>query len=115
MDEYLASTLNTAVIERLDYLDRLVTKGDEPSRAALAETEIARLTDAWRALLELHAPDEHGRCPECSGWRRPRRHPCTVWTIAHQHLIAADGSPAAGAGRHAAAAGRSTVAVLGAS
>ncbi|CAM3756988.1 hypothetical protein KIPE111705_23440 [Kibdelosporangium persicum] len=91
--KYLTSTLNTAVTERLDYLDRSVTKGDEPSRAALAETEIARLTDAWRALLELHAPDEHGRCPERSGWRRPRRHPCTVWTIAHQHLIAADGSP----------------------
>jgi hypothetical protein len=115
MDEYLASTLSTALTERLDYLDRLVTDGDEPSRAALAETEITRLTGAWRALLDHHAPDEHGRCPECSAWRRPRRHPCTVWTTAHQHLIAGDGSPAAGTGRHAAAAGRPTVAVLGAS
>lgn len=48
MDEYLASTLNTAVFERLDYLDRLATKGDEPSRAALAETEIVRPTRGGR-------------------------------------------------------------------
>lgn len=96
MDEYLASTLKTAVIDRLDYLDRLVTDADELSRAALAETEMARLTQAWRDLLDQHAPDAHGRCPQCSGWRHPRRHPCTVWTTAHQHLIAADGPPATG-------------------
>ncbi|MFD9701354.1 hypothetical protein [Lentzea sp. NPDC059081] len=112
MDEHLAATLTTAVHERVDYLDHLAA--DEPSRAALAETEITRLTSAWRVLLELHAPDGHGRCPHCSTWRRPRR-PCTVWTTAHQHLNCADGSPAHRAGRHASAAGRSTVAVLGAS
>jgi hypothetical protein len=84
------SYVASAVIERLDYLDRLVTQADEPSRAALAETEIARLTGAWRTLLRLHTPDERGRCPECSGWRRPRRHPCTVWTTVTNILIAAD-------------------------
>jgi hypothetical protein len=116
MDQVLASTLQAAVIGRLDYLDRLVTDADEPSRAALATTEITRLAAAWRDLLDQHAPDEHGRCcPQCSGWRRPRQHPCSVWTTAHQHLIAADGPPAAGTGRHAAAPGRPTVAVLGAS
>jgi hypothetical protein len=88
MDKY--PPLAKVVIERLDYLDRLATEGGEPSLAALAETEIARLTDAWRALLELHAPDEHGRCPECSGWRRPRRHPCSVWTTANSILVATD-------------------------
>ncbi|MFL6125933.1 hypothetical protein [Actinophytocola sp.] len=93
MDKYPAPTLAKVVIERLDYLDRLATEGDTPSLASLAETEIARLTEAWRALLELHAPDGHGRCPECSGWRRPRRHPCTVWTTATTILIATDGSP----------------------
>ena len=56
MDEYTASTLKVAVIERLDYLDTLVTDADAPSRAALAETEISRLTGAWRALLALHVP-----------------------------------------------------------
>lgn len=115
MDECLASTLDTAVLDRLDYLDRLVAKSDEPSRASLAKTEITRLADAWRALLNLHAPNEHGRCSECSGWLRPRRHPCTVWSTAHQHLIAAAGSLAAGAGRHAAATGGATAVTLAAS
>lgn len=115
MDEILAATMRDAVYGRLDYLDRLVTDADEPSRAALADTEISRLTRAWRDLLAAHQPDEHGRCPQCSGWRRPRQHPCSVWTTAHQHVIAADGPPAATSGRHAAAAGRPTVAMLGAS
>lgn len=114
MDENLAATLTAAVRERLDYLDRLALDGDDPSQAALAETEIPRLTTAWRALLDQHAPDARGRCPQCSRWRRPRRHPCTVWTTAHQ-LIAADGPSAAVPGRHASAAGRLTVASLVAS
>jgi len=91
MAEILASTMCDAVYGRLAYLDRLVTGADEPSRAALADTEIFRMTAAWRDLLAAHQSDEHGRCPECSGWRRPRRHPCSVWATAHQHLIAADG------------------------
>lgn len=115
MDEILADALCRAVYSRLDYLEKLANDADLRSRAALADTEIVRLTSAWRTLLAAHQPDERSRCPQCSGWRRPRRHPCSVWTIAHQHLIAADGPPAAGTGRHAAAAGRPAVAVLGAS
>ncbi len=115
MDEVLAGTLCRAVHQRLDYLDKLATGADLVSRAALADTEIVRLTSAWRAMLATHQPDEHGRCPECSGWRRPRRHPCSVWRIAHQHLIAADGPSADRGGRHAAATGRSTGVMLDAS
>ncbi|WP_410673193.1 hypothetical protein [Amycolatopsis sp. cmx-4-68] len=115
MDEVLAGTLCRAVHQRLDYLDKLATGADLVSRAALADTEIVRLTSAWRTLLAAHQPDARGRCPECSGWRRPRRHPCSVWRIAHQHLIAADGSPADRAGRHAAATGRPAVVTLEAS
>jgi hypothetical protein len=114
MDEILASTLSDAVHDRLDYLDKLAAEGDPPCRAALAGTEIARLTSGWRTLLAEHEPDEHGRCPQCSGLLRPRRHPCTVWTTAHQHLITEDGPPTATTGRHARAAGRRTVAPLGA-
>ncbi|HEY3481400.1 MAG TPA: hypothetical protein VGL02_21100 [Streptomyces sp.] len=44
-------------------LDR--TGADLVSRAALADTEIVRLTSAWRTLLAAHQPDEHGQCPEC--------------------------------------------------
>ncbi|MEV6871659.1 hypothetical protein [Amycolatopsis sp. NPDC051128] len=115
MDEVLSSALRSVVFARLDYLDRLAHDGDEPSRAALADTEITRLTGAWRSLLTAHQPDERGRCPQCSGRRRHRRHPCTVWTIAHQHLIAAAGPPEHRTSRHAAGAGRSTVATLEAS
>lgn len=96
MDEVLVSTLRDAANGRLDYLDALVGEADVRSRAALAESEITRLTAAWRGLLDQHVPDEQGRCPQCFGWRRGRRFPCTVWTTAHQHLIAADGPPSAG-------------------
>jgi hypothetical protein len=112
MDEVLATTLRDAVHQRLDYLDTLVAEADLQSRAALAESEIARLTTAWRALLAQHQPDEDGRCPQCSGWRRPRKFPCSVWITAHQHLIAADGPLAAGPGRHTRADGRPSVASL---
>ncbi|UJW28778.1 hypothetical protein L3Q67_26320 [Saccharothrix sp. AJ9571] len=112
MDEILAGTMCDAVYARLDYLDRLVADGDEPSRAALANTEIPRLTTGWRDLLDAHRPDEHGRCPQCSRWRRPRRHPCSVWTTAHRHLITDDGPRGALSGKHAAATGQPTKAVL---
>jgi hypothetical protein len=106
MDEVLAGTMCDAVYGRLDYLDQLVADGDEPSRAALGNTEISRLTTGWRDLLAAHLPDEHGRCPQCSGWRRPRRHPCSVWTTAHRHLIADDGPRGATSGGHAATTGQ---------
>lgn len=115
MDEVLSSTLHDAVLGRLDYLDKLATDGDLHSRAALSSTEITRLTSGWRSVLAAHQPDERGRCTQCSGWIRPRRHPCTVWTTAHQHLIATDSPPANRTSRHAAATGRSTVATLEAS
>ena len=54
MDEILAATFRRAVHDRLDYLDVLATDGDLRSRAALANTEITRLTSAWRSLLRAH-------------------------------------------------------------
>jgi hypothetical protein len=95
MDEGLSFVLREAVYERLEYLNRLVGEADLRSRAALADTEIARMSAAWRALLGEHEPDERGRCPQCSAWRRPRAFPCSVWTIAHHYLITADTVPAA--------------------
>ncbi|WP_103343899.1 hypothetical protein [Amycolatopsis sp. CA-126428] len=103
MDEVLTVTLRDAIYERLDYLGRLVADGDLRSRAALADTEITRLSQAWRALLELHEPDQRGRCPRCCRWRRPAAFPCSVWTVAHRYLITDDVSPAPGTGRHALA------------
>ncbi|MDQ3577086.1 MAG: hypothetical protein M3443_05695 [Actinomycetota bacterium] len=57
--------------DRQEYLDKLAADGDLRSRAALSSTEVTRLTSAWRSLLTAHQPDEHGRCPQCSGWFRP--------------------------------------------
>jgi hypothetical protein len=85
------AAVREAVFDRLDYLDQLVTQADVPSRAALAETEIARMTEAWRALLSEHEPDAHGRCRQCSRWRHPRAFPCAAWTIAHHHLVSVPG------------------------
>ena len=62
MDEVLNATLRTAVLTRLDDLDSLARDADEPSKAVLADTVIARLTAAWRELLEAHEPDHRGRC-----------------------------------------------------
>jgi hypothetical protein len=87
MDEDSAASVQTAVIERLDYLDKLAINGDHASRAAMATTEIARLTGAWRSLLEQHLPDGHGRCPRCSGWQLWQRRPCRVWRMVHEHLV----------------------------
>lgn len=85
------TAVREAVFERLDLLDQLVSQADVPSRAALAETEIARMTEAWRALLAEHQPDSHGRCKLCSRWRHPRAFPCAAWTIAHHHLVSVPG------------------------
>ncbi|MGH3621612.1 MAG: hypothetical protein ACRDQ5_07455 [Sciscionella sp.] len=88
MDEVLQSTLCEAVYDRLDYLDTIVGQADETSRASLADTEITRLTGAWRELLEAHKPDARGRCRQCSRRRFGPRSPCSVWRTAHRHLIA---------------------------
>jgi hypothetical protein len=91
VDEVLTSALQGAVLGRLDYLDRLVQEGDERCKVALADTEIGRLTGAFRALLADHAPDRHGQCRACRAgpWRRRMR--CAVWKAAYRHLI---GNPA---------------------
>lgn len=107
MDEVLSAAPYGPVMERLDYLDALVTDADETSLAALAAGEVPRLTGAWRALLDRHRPDKQGRCSHCHRWRRGRTS-CSVWATAHEHLIAADGAPSPtsyGAVRHATTVG----------
>lgn len=91
MNECEDCVLREAVHQYLDFLDRLVIEADLRSRTALADTEIGRMTTAWRALLAEHQPNNNGRCPHCSGWCRPRIFPCSVWTIAHDHLSISPG------------------------
>ena len=100
--DVLSSALREATYDWLSRLERLARQADEPSRAALAETELVRLTIGWRALLVEHEPDDDGHCRTCAprwrrnGWR------CSVWVSAHRYLVAAD-PPGVEPGRHALA------------
>lgn len=85
MDEILAATLSRAVHDRLNCLNNFAHMAGPPS--VLADAEIVRLTETVREMLAQHGPDDSGRCRQCSGWFRRRQHPCSVWTVAHQHLI----------------------------
>lgn len=93
MDQILGQILRQAVWERLDLLDELASSADAQSLVSVARTEVPRLTDGWRALLAAHEPDSRGRCPECSHRWQPRRAPCSVWRVAHDNLVAAEGGP----------------------
>jgi hypothetical protein len=104
MDSLLASALRIAVYDWLNRLDMLVAETDHPTFRTLAQGELVRLTAAWRALLAEHEADEEGRCPQCSGWRRRKKFPCSGWLSAHNQLVASEVPPCAGkAPRHAVA------------
>jgi hypothetical protein len=92
VNQVLGRMLQQAVWERLDMLEELVRSADNESLLSLARSELPRLTQGWRALLATHAPDQRGRCPECSGRWRPRAAPCSVWQAAHEHLISGETS-----------------------
>ena len=94
-----SADIAAAVYARLATLDRVAaglrsrTAAEERVRA-----DLAGLLVSWRRLLDLHAADEDGRCPQCRGWVRRRRWPCPAWKIAHYYLITsgvAVGCPAA--------------------
>lgn len=90
MDQILGQILRQAVWERLDLLDELATNADARSLVSMARTELPRLTDGWRTLLEQHNPDDRGHCPTCSSRWRPQKAPCSVWQAAHEHLVSTE-------------------------
>ena len=93
MDQILGKVLRDAVWERLDMLADLATRADAQSLVSVARSELPRLTEGWRAMLEKHEPDERGDCPTCSTrWHRCKA-PCSVWQVAHEHLVAGGLAP----------------------
>lgn len=93
MDQILGQVLRDAVWERLDMLADLADRADAPSLVSVARSELPRLTEGWRAMLSAHEPDERGDCPTCSTrWHRCKA-PCTVWQVAHEHLVAGGLAP----------------------
>ncbi|GAA3805498.1 MULTISPECIES: hypothetical protein [Amycolatopsis] len=93
MDQILGQVLRNAVWERLDMLADLATRADAQSLVSVARSELPRLTEGWRAMLTAHEPDERGDCPTCSTrWHRCKA-PCSVWQVAHEHLVAGGLAP----------------------
>ncbi len=88
MDQILGQVLRNAVWERLDMLADLAKEADSPALVSAARAELPRLTEGWRVMLSAHEPDERGDCPTCSTrWHRCKA-PCSVWQVAHDHLVA---------------------------
>lgn len=127
MDQILGQVLRNAVWERLDMLTELAHRADAPSLLSVARSELPRLAQAWRSMLQAHEPDERGDCPTCSTrWHRSKA-PCSVWQAAHEHLVAGGLAPlptpeqgrrtearaAVTSGRHALRPAVPTVAGLG--
>ncbi|MEU6641429.1 hypothetical protein ABZ863_02655 [Saccharomonospora sp. NPDC046836] len=93
MDQILGQVLRNAVWERLDMLSDLANRADASSLVSVARSELPRLTEGWRAMLRAHEPDERGDCPTCSTrWHRYKA-PCSVWQVAHEHLVAGGLAP----------------------
>ncbi|MFD2492950.1 hypothetical protein [Amycolatopsis jiangsuensis] len=93
MDQVLGQVLRNAVWERLDMLTELAQRADAPSLVSVARSELPRLAEGWRAMLQAHEPDERGDCPTCSTrWHRCKA-PCSVWQVAHEHLVAGGLAP----------------------
>lgn len=69
-------------------LSDLGKRADDASLASVARTEVPRLAEGWRQMLQAHEPDERGDCPTCSTRRHRSKAPCSVWQVAHEHLIA---------------------------
>jgi hypothetical protein len=79
--------LRNAVLDRLDMVDLVAAQGDPDTLLPTARTELYRLAEGFRVLLDEHRPDDDGRCRGCPTTWRGRRWPCSVWASAHRKLI----------------------------
>jgi hypothetical protein len=82
VDHVLAQLLHERVFATLSILETQDRRAE--SRAT------ARLTAAWRTLLNLHEPTDTGACKACGP--RWRKHMCSVWRVATAYFITPDPS-----------------------
>ncbi|MCT2585330.1 hypothetical protein [Actinophytocola gossypii] len=83
--------LETSLAEYLVDVARGASHGDDRTVARMARHELPRLVEALRAVLDEHAPDEYGRCPNCRASRFGRTPaPCRAYLSAHLCLVAPD-------------------------
>jgi hypothetical protein len=68
--------------------------GDEHTAADVARSELPRVVEALKAVLDEHAPDQFGRCPSCRQGRFGRTPaPCRAYLSAHLCLVVAEDEP----------------------
>jgi hypothetical protein len=68
--------------------------GDERAAAAVARHDLPRVVEALKAVLDEHAPDQYGRCPNCRHTRFGRAPaPCRAYLSAHLCLAVAEDEP----------------------
>ncbi len=80
--------LETSLADYLTDITYRAQFGDERAVAAVARFELPRLVVALKAVLDEHAPDEHGRCPRCRTKRFGRAPaPCRAYLTAHLCLV----------------------------
>jgi hypothetical protein len=86
--------LESSLAEYLAEISLRARYGDDRAVAAMARTELPKLVEAVRAVLDEHAPDQFGRCAHCRPGRFSRTPaPCRAYLTAHLCLVSADDDP----------------------
>ncbi|KAA2258889.1 hypothetical protein F0L68_23350 [Solihabitans fulvus] len=94
--------LDRSLHDHLDNLVRLAYHADDHAAAELVRVELPKVVNAVRALLAVHQPDEHGRCPTCRTrrWTRRRPTPCRAYLTAQLCLTVVDEESPGRQGQH---------------
>lgn len=94
MSSPIFGQLEASLAEYLTDVTYCARHGDDHAVAHAARTQLPKLVEALRAVLDEHAPDEFGRCPNCRSSRFARTPaPCRAYLSAHLCLVATENEP----------------------